>query len=106
MCGGMSFNLLPCLHSLTAPSQLGYRANAAIGFATGVLAAFVTEPIDVIRTRLMTQVVSYFILLFVLYGMVLCCVATGVRDGADCRETHHAGCIVLYCIVLHRIVWV
>ena len=37
------------------PSQLSAGDNAAIGFATGVLAAVLTEPLDVIKTRLMTQ---------------------------------------------------
>ena len=37
------------------PSQLHAADNAAIGFATGVLAAVVTEPLDVIKTRLMAQ---------------------------------------------------
>jgi len=40
---------------LTDPTQLGTKANAAIGFATGLFAAVATEPIDVVRTRLMTQ---------------------------------------------------
>lgn len=39
----------------TSPKQLGARVNALIGFFTGVCAAVVTEPLDVIRTRLMTQ---------------------------------------------------
>lgn len=39
----------------TDPSQLDARVNAAIGFFTGVLAAVATEPLDVVRTRLMTQ---------------------------------------------------
>ena len=39
----------------TSPKQLGARVNALIGFFTGVGAAVVTEPLDVIRTRLMTQ---------------------------------------------------
>lgn len=37
------------------PSQLCTADNAAIGFATGVLAAVITEPLDVIKTRLMAQ---------------------------------------------------
>jgi hypothetical protein len=36
-------------------SQLSTGMNAAIGFATGVVTSIVTEPIDVIRTRLMGQ---------------------------------------------------
>ena len=39
----------------TSPTQLGTGVNAAIGFFTGVCAAILTEPIDVVRTRLMTQ---------------------------------------------------
>ena len=39
----------------TSPTQLGTGVNAAIGFFTGVFAAIVTEPLDVVRTRLMTQ---------------------------------------------------
>ena len=39
----------------SSPTQLGAGANAAIGFLTGVCAAIVTEPLDVVRTRLMTQ---------------------------------------------------
>lgn len=36
-------------------SQLSASENAAIGFATGMIAAFLSEPLDVVRTRLMTQ---------------------------------------------------
>ena len=39
----------------TSPKQLDTRVNALIGFFTGIGAAVVTEPLDVIRTRLMTQ---------------------------------------------------
>jgi hypothetical protein len=39
----------------SSPTELGPGVNAAIGFFTGVCAAIVTEPLDVIRTRLMTQ---------------------------------------------------
>ena len=35
--------------------DLSAPVNAAIGFATGTIAASVTEPIDVVRTRLMAQ---------------------------------------------------
>ena len=37
------------------PLQLSTGENAAIGFSTGVVAAVMTEPLDVVRTRLMTQ---------------------------------------------------
>ena len=36
-------------------SHLSASVNAMVGFSTGVIAAIITEPLDVIRTRLMTQ---------------------------------------------------
>jgi len=36
-------------------TQLTTGENAAIGFATGVIAAILSEPLDVMRTRMMTQ---------------------------------------------------
>uniref|UniRef100_A0A7S1TXY9 ADP,ATP carrier protein n=1 Tax=Phaeomonas parva TaxID=124430 RepID=A0A7S1TXY9_9STRA len=38
-----------------AENALGTGTNAAIGFATGMITSLVTEPIDVIKTRLMAQ---------------------------------------------------
>eukprot|EP00614_Pseudopedinella_elastica_P024768 CAMPEP_0172645574 /NCGR_PEP_ID=MMETSP1068-20121228/239800_1 /TAXON_ID=35684 /ORGANISM="Pseudopedinella elastica, Strain CCMP716" /LENGTH=297 /DNA_ID=CAMNT_0013459811 /DNA_START=150 /DNA_END=1043 /DNA_ORIENTATION=+ len=38
------------------PSELGPAWNAAIGFLTGAVTAAATEPVDVVRTRLMAQV--------------------------------------------------
>ena len=36
-------------------TQLSTGMNAAIGFGTGVVTSIVTEPIDVVRTRMMAQ---------------------------------------------------